>query len=88
MTIPRVLKATIAVVMFGSVVSAQAPSLLMKPLNDELPNPYRSLRDWAELPNGMTWPAITGILEDSGGRLYMLGRCHKNSCAGRASLSI
>jgi sugar lactone lactonase YvrE len=52
-------------------------------LNNTLPNPYRTLRNWAELPQGMTWPAITGVLEGPDGNLYVLGRCNENSCAGR-----
>jgi hypothetical protein len=52
-------------------------------LNNSLPNPYRTLRGWAELPAGMTWPAITGALEGPDGNLYVLGRCNENSCAGR-----
>ncbi len=52
-------------------------------LNNNLPNPYRTLRNWAELPPGMTWPAITGVLEGPDGNLYVLGRCNENSCAGR-----
>jgi len=67
---------------------ATPASVLMKPPNDELPNPYKTLRDWAELPKGMTWPAITGVLEGSDGRLYVLGRCHENSCAGRTEPSV
>ncbi|MEP6961519.1 MAG: hypothetical protein ABI995_05550, partial [Acidobacteriota bacterium] len=51
--------------------------------NNNLPNPYKTLRDWAELPKGMTWPAITGALEGPDGNLYVLGRCNENSCAGR-----
>ncbi|MEO8097577.1 MAG: peptidyl-alpha-hydroxyglycine alpha-amidating lyase family protein [Acidobacteriota bacterium] len=51
--------------------------------NNNLPNPYRTLRDWAELPKGMTWPAITGVMEGPDGNLYVLGRCNENSCAGR-----
>ncbi len=52
-------------------------------LNNNLPNPYKTLRNWAELPAGMTWPAITGALEGPDGNLYVLGRCNENSCAGR-----
>ena len=52
-------------------------------LNNNLPNPYRTVRDWAELPKGTTWPAITGALEGPDGNLYVLGRCNENSCAGR-----
>ena len=56
--------------------------------NNNLPNPYRTLRNWAELPNGMTWPAITGIMEDPAGRIYVLGRCHENSCTGRTEPAV
>jgi hypothetical protein len=52
-------------------------------LNNNLPNPYRTLRAWAELPPGMTWPAITGALEGPDANLYVLGRCNENSCTGR-----
>lgn len=57
-------------------------------LNNQLPNPYRTLRGWAELPKGMTWPAITGALEGPDGNLYVLGRCNENSCAGRAEPAV
>jgi hypothetical protein len=84
----KVTAALAAIAVFVGVAAAQAPSLLMKPLNDELPNPYRTLQNWAELPQGMTWPAITGALEGSDGRLYVLGRCHENSCAGRTEPAV
>ena len=56
--------------------------------NNFLPNPYRTVRDWAELPKGMTWPAITGIAEGPDGYLYVLGRCHENSCSGRTEPAV
>ena len=51
--------------------------------NNRLPGPYNTLREWAELLPGMTWPAITGVQQGPDGNLYVLGRCHENSCAGR-----
>jgi sugar lactone lactonase YvrE len=56
--------------------------------NNNLPNPYRTTRDWAELPKGMTWPAITGVMQGPDGNLYVLGRCHENSCAGRTEPAV
>ncbi len=56
--------------------------------NNNLPNPYKTLRNWAELPPGMTWPAITGVLEGPDGNLWVLGRCHENSCAGRTEPAV
>jgi len=52
------------------------------PVND-LPNPYKRIEGWAELPKGMEWPAVTGVQEGPDGNLYVLERCHENSCAGR-----
>src|ERR1700689_45726 len=80
-----VLAATLA---SGAAAYGQAPNLAFKPPNSELPNPYRTLREWAELPQGMTWPAITGVQEGPDGRLYVLGRCHENSCAGRTEPAV
>lgn len=79
---------TAATLASGAAAYGQAPNLAFKPPNSELPNPYRTLREWAELPKGMTWPAITGVQEGPDGRLYVLGRCHDNSCAGRTEPSV
>lgn len=69
--------------------ASEAYSQVMDPFtNKSLPNPYRTLRNWAELPSGMTWPAITGIMESPDGLLYVLGRCHENSCAGRTEPAV
>lgn len=54
-----------------------------QPLND-LPNPYRTVRDWGRLPNGMTkWPAVSAVEVAPDGSIYVIERCHENSCAGR-----
>ena len=40
------------------------------------------------IAQGMTWPAITGIMEGPDGNLYVLGRCNENSCAGRTEPAV
>jgi len=73
----------------AAIYGAQAYSETNDPFtNNNLPNPYRTLRDWAELPPGMSWPAITGVMEGPDGNLYVLGRCHENSCAGRTEPAV
>ena len=32
----------------------------VRPIND-LPNPYRTVRDWAHPPNGAPWAAVTAV---------------------------
>jgi sugar lactone lactonase YvrE len=52
------------------------------PRND-LPQPYRTVRDWGELPAGLKWAAVTAIEPAPGGVIYVVHRCFANSCAGR-----
>jgi len=76
-----------AFAMFAAAAFAQPTPKTLDP-NNNLPTPYRTLREWAELPSGMTWPAITGAQEGPDGRLYVLSRCHENSCAGRSEPAV
>ena len=64
----------------GAGVRAQ---LSTAPRND-LPQPYRTTRDWGALPPGMTWPAVTAIEPAPDGIIYVVERCFENSCAGRS----
>ncbi len=57
------------------------------PRND-LPQPYRTSRDWGELPRGMPWPAVTAVEPAPDGSIYVIERCFQNSCAGRQEPSI
>jgi sugar lactone lactonase YvrE len=57
------------------------------PRND-LPQPYRTTRDWGELPRGVKWAAVTAIEPAPDGTLYVIHRCFANSCAGRSEAPI
>jgi len=57
------------------------------PRND-LPQPYRTTRDWGELPHGVKWAAVTAIEPSPDGTLYVIHRCFANSCAGRSEAPI
>jgi DNA-binding beta-propeller fold protein YncE len=52
------------------------------PRND-LPQPYRTTRDWGELPPGVQWAAVTAVEASPDGSIYVIHRCFANSCAGR-----
>ena len=44
---------------------------------------YRAIPDWAKLPDGREWGAVTGVFPDPDGRhLWVLDRCGANSCLG------
>ena len=53
---------------------------------EKLPQPYRTIRDWAQFPavQGIVWPAaVTAVEPDHAGNIYVVYRCFDNSCAGR-----
>ena len=52
------------------------------PAND-LPQPYRTTRDWGQLPPGVTWAAVTAIEPAPDGTIFVVHRCVANSCEGR-----
>jgi hypothetical protein len=60
-------------------VLAQASSA---PRND-LPQPYKTTRDWGQLPPGVKWAAVTAVEPAPDGSIYVIHRCFANSCAGR-----
>ena len=74
----------LAVASFSSGVIGQRADA---PRND-LPQPYRTTRDWGELPHGVKWAAVTAIEPSPDGTLYVIHRCFANSCGGRSEAPI
>jgi DNA-binding beta-propeller fold protein YncE len=66
------------------IVTAAALFAQSGPPRNDLPQPYRTTRDWGELPKGMAWPAVTAIEPAPDGSIYVIERCFENSCAGRS----
>jgi sugar lactone lactonase YvrE len=57
------------------------------PRND-LPQPYKTTRDWGQLPAGVKWAAVTAVEAAPGGTIYVIHRCFANSCANRSEAPI
>jgi sugar lactone lactonase YvrE len=57
------------------------------PRND-LPQPYKTARDWGQLPQGVVWAAVTAVEPSPDGSIYVIHRCFENSCAGRSEAPI
>jgi sugar lactone lactonase YvrE len=69
-----------AIAMLAGLAPAQSP---VEPKNN-LPNPYRTVRDWGQLPPGTAkWAAVTAVECASDGSIYVIHRCADNSCEGR-----
>lgn len=56
---------------------------IANPPRNDLPQPYRTTRDWGELPAGVKWAAVTAVEPAPDGTIYVVHRCVDNSCAGR-----
>ena len=52
-------------------------------VRNDLPQPYRTTRDWGQLPAGVKWAAVTAVEPAPDGTIYVVHRCFANSCAGR-----
>ena len=81
------MKPRIPLVMLAAAVSIAASALAQSrsaaPRND-LPQPYRTTRDWGQLPAGTAkWAAVTAVEAAPDGSIYVIHRCAANSCVDR-----
>ena len=48
---------------------------------NNLPNPYRSVENWAKMPSGRNWGSTAGVAIDPDGKsVWVAERCSANSC--------
>jgi hypothetical protein len=78
----RLLRFVILAASLAAVGVSVRAQLSTAPRND-LPQPYRTTRDWGALPPGMAWPAVTAVEPAPDGTIFVVERCFENSCAGR-----
>jgi DNA-binding beta-propeller fold protein YncE len=53
--------------------------------NNSQPNPYRTIENWAKLPDGRNWGSTSAVDIDRDGRsVWVAERCGANSCAGKS----
>ena len=71
-------------VTFSALALAQTPSTA----RNDLPQPYKTTRDWGQLPPGVKWAAVTAVEPAPDGSIYVIHRCFANSCAGRMEAPI
>lgn len=75
-------RAALAVLLIAMAPAPARPQAGSAPRSD-LPQPYRTTRDWGQLPPGVTWAAVTAIEPAPDGTIYVVHRCVNNSCEGR-----
>src|SRR5215469_100492 len=68
------------------LLAALAASLVAQ---NSAPNPYRTIENWAKLPEGRMWGSTSAVEIDRDGRsIWVAERCGVNSCAGKTDDSI
>jgi sugar lactone lactonase YvrE len=72
------LAAGIAILAF-SALNARAQESYPPP--NDLPNPYRTILNWAQLPDGRKWGSTSGLSIGPDGNIWTYDRCGANSCA-------
>jgi sugar lactone lactonase YvrE len=81
----------------GVAATAQTPQTfpdqrLVTPVNDRPTGPYARVHPWSELPYDANdydnRTSVIGIAEGADRNIYVLTRCHRNSCAGRPEAPI
>ena len=75
------------VILAAALTIAVAAQSTDAPRND-LPQPYKTTRDWGQLPPGVKWAAVTAIEPAPDGTIFVIHRCFANSCAGRSEAPI
>ena len=84
---PHVRRTTLLLVLVAAAWVQTAAQVADAPRND-LPQPYRTERNWGQLPPGVAWAAVTAVEPAPGGTIYVVHRCFENSCAGRPEAPI
>lgn len=71
----------IALTVATAITAGAQPAATVR---NDLPQPYRTTRDWGQLPPGVKWAAVTAIEPAPDGTIYVVHRCVNNSCEGRS----
>jgi DNA-binding beta-propeller fold protein YncE len=83
----RIARATL-LLLAAAVLARAAIAQRTDAVRNDLPQPYRTTRDWGELPAGVKWAAVTAVEPSPDGSIYVIHRCFANSCAGRSEAPI
>jgi DNA-binding beta-propeller fold protein YncE len=73
--------AIIAILGITSAGRIQVTAADIQPTNSQ-PDPYRTIENWAKLPEGRPWGSTAGVTVDRKGNIWVAERCGANTCAG------
>jgi sugar lactone lactonase YvrE len=73
-----VIAMTVLVLLFAA--SGARPQTSSGSAPNSQPNPYRTIENWAKLPEGRTWGSAAGVDVDAHGNIWVAERCGANTC--------
>src|SRR5205823_2521800 len=73
------LLAAVATIVLGASAKAFAQG---DPAPNSQPNPYRTIENWARLPEGRSWGSTSAVDIGPDGSIWVAERCGANTCAG------
>ncbi|HWF13702.1 MAG TPA: peptidyl-alpha-hydroxyglycine alpha-amidating lyase family protein [Candidatus Acidoferrales bacterium] len=79
--VPRFFSSLALSLLLLSIVSGSAHAQASYSPPNDLPNPYRTISNWAKLPDGRKWGATSGVAIGPDGNIWTYERCGGNSCA-------
>lgn len=70
-----------SILVFLTAVAAFGQASYPPPNAKDVPNPYRTITNWAQLPDGRHWGSTAGVDIGPDGNIWAYDRCGANSCA-------
>src|ERR1700733_53956 len=74
----KLVLATLLAGLAGTGLALAQPSYPCSETNDNLPNPYRQVRNWASPPR--PWNPISAVAVDAQNHLWAVDRCESEPC--------
>ena len=81
-TLRVIAKVAMVVVVMIAAFGLRAGAQASYPPPNDLPNPYRMVRNWAQLPDARKWGSTSGVAISPEGNIWTYDRCGGNTCAG------
>jgi sugar lactone lactonase YvrE len=70
------------------IVLAGILTALVNAQPNSQPNPYRTVVNWGQLPEGRTWGSTSAVDVDRAGNIWVAERCGANTCAAKTDAPI
>jgi sugar lactone lactonase YvrE len=82
-------RAVFIIVLVAAVVPGWALTQVVVTPTNSSPNPYRTVENWAKLPEGRTWGSTSAVYPDLDGKsIWVAERCGANTCIDSPNVDV